>query len=628
MLRSLVDGTSSETGRPFFKKLVKSVAQALSVYGVWVTEYLEEEKRLRALAFWLGNDWVEQYEYDIAGSPCETVVTNGQLVHIPENVIALYPEDPELSRFGAVSYLGLPLIHQNGKVLGHLAVLDTKPMPEDPLVLSVFRIFGSRSTAELERLYAERAMQEREEKLNLLVTSAMDAIIEFNQELRIIRFNPAAEKLFGCSSANAIGRFFPELLDLQSKTKLEKLSKELSTLDNNSRSTWIPGGMQARGTTGFFPAEATLSMYTLNGHNFFTLILRNVNERLEAERRIESLQSEAEYLREEIRIAHNFSDVLGHSKKLLALLKDVHEVSETDATVLIFGETGTGKELIARAIHASSKRKQKAMIKVNCAAIPSSLMESEFFGHEKGAFTGATGKRDGRFALADRGTLFLDEIGELPPELQVKLLRVLQEGEFEPVGSSVTRKVDVRIIAATNRNLLQLIEEDKFREDLYFRLNVFPIRIPPLRERAEDIPLLVSDFMTKFAQKIGRPPVRVTQQSLETLQNYDWPGNVRELQNVIERAVILSTSGTLDLDRAFSEASRLESHATSKLSQQSETILTSEELEEMERANIVRALESCQWKVSGKNGAAEILHMNPSTLSSRIRSLRIVRPKP
>ncbi|PWT88078.1 MAG: Fis family transcriptional regulator [Acidobacteria bacterium] len=623
LLRSLVEGTSAETGQRFFASLVKNVAQALSVHGAWVTEYLREEKRLRALAFWLGNDWVNGYEYDISGSPCEIVVSENRPVHIPENVINLYPQDHDLKAFGAVSYLGIPLSDQEGRVFGHLAVLDNKPMPEDPRALAIFRIFASRAVAEMERLSAEKAMREREEKLNLLVNSALDAIIEFDQNFRILRFNPAAEKAFGASSAAVIDTIISSLVDRESWTKLEKLVEELAVRREGNRSMWIPGGLRAQGPPGLFPAEATLSMYALNGKNFFTLILRNVNERLEAERQIQSLQSETEYLQEEIRTLQNFSEIIGRSEKLLSVLKEVHEVADTDATVLIFGETGTGKELIARAIHAISKRKQKPMIKVNCAAIPSSLMESEFFGHERGAFTGAIGKREGRFTLADRGTLFLDEIGELPLELQVKLLRVLQEGEFEPVGSAVTKRVDVRVIAATNRDLLKQTAEGKFRQDLYFRLNVFPIRIPPLRERLEDIPMLASNFVTKFAQKIGRPPVRITEASIRGLQSYDWPGNVRELENVIERAVILSTTGTLNLDRAFPEVSTAQ-HTTA--SNSPETIMTAEEVNEMERANIMRALNSSGWKVSGKNGAADILGMNASTLSSRIKALRIKRP--
>ena len=257
---------------------------------------------------------------------------------------------------------------------------------------------------------------------------------------------------------------------------------------------------------------------------FYTLILRNVNARLQAQQKIRSLTVEAEYLREEIKELQNFDEIVGQSEPVARVLRDIEEVAGTDATVLILGETGTGKELIARAIHRTSRRREKPLIKVNCAAMPATLIESELFGHEQGAFTGATKKREGRFALADGGTIFLDEIGELPVDLQVKLLRVLQEGEFEPVGSSRTQKVDVRVIAATNRDLKQATREGKFREDLYYRLNVFPIELPPLRERGDDIGLLAANFARKFAQRMGRSIESLSEDCIRRLQGLQLAG--------------------------------------------------------------------------------------------------------
>jgi transcriptional regulator with GAF, ATPase, and Fis domain len=293
--------------------------------------------------------------------------------------------------------------------------------------------------------------------------------------------------------------------------------------------------------------------------------------------------------------------------------------------VLILGETGSGKELIARAIHGASPRRERPMVKVNCAAIPASLIESEFFGHERGAFTGATGKREGRFALADGGTIFLDEVGELPLELQGKLLRVLQEGEFEPVGSSRTRKVNVRVVAATNRDLFREVQDGRFREDLYYRLSVFPLTVPPLRERGDDIALLAEEFARKFAQKTGRTLAPFTPQCLARLKAYPWPGNVRELQNVIERAVITARDGRMNLDRALPDVPEI-SALPAAVEEASDRIRTVQEIEALERANILRALEACGWRVSGDNGAAQRLGMNPSTLSSRIKALGIRRP--
>jgi len=338
------------------------------------------------------------------------------------------------------------------------------------------------------------------------------------------------------------------------------------------------------------------------------------------------LTVEAEYLREEIKELQS-DEIVGQSEPLARVLSDIQEVAGTDANVLILGETGTGKELIARAIHRKSHRCEKPLIKVNCAAMPATLIESELFGHEQGAFTGATKKREGRFALADGGTIFLDEIGELPVELQVKLLRVLQEGEFEPVGSSRTQKVDVRVIAATNRDLKQATQVGKFREDLYYRLNVFPIELPPLRERGDDISLLASTFANKFAQRMGRLIEPLSEACIGRLKAYGWPGNVRELQNVIERAVITARDGRLNLDRALPESAK-EMIAEAVLSAETpKRVRTAKELEELERANLMAALEATGWRVAGETGAAQLLGMKPTTLSSRIKALGIERPR-
>jgi transcriptional regulator with GAF, ATPase, and Fis domain len=367
---------------------------------------------------------------------------------------------------------------------------------------------------------------------------------------------------------------------------------------------------------------------------FYTLILRDVNERQESERKIRSLTVEAEYLRQEIRERHNFDLILGQSAVICRVLQDVRQVAPLDTTVLIQGETGTGKELFARAIHQASARRHEPFIKVNCAAIPANLIESEFFGHEKGAFTGATSKREGRFALADGGTIFLDEIGELPLELQSKLLRVLQEGEFDPVGSSRTRKVNVRVITATNRKLADEVKAGRFREDLFYRLNVFPIEVPPLRERREDIPVLAASFARRFAQRMGRALDPLGPECERRLRAYSWPGNVRELENVVERAVITAEGGRLNLDRALPSDPELQQNTRPSLpdsdtgsANAKPVVRTIKEMEELERQNLVRALESCDWRVSGTSGAAQLLGMNPSTFNSRMKALGIQRPR-
>jgi PAS domain S-box-containing protein len=477
-------------------------------------------------------------------------------------------------------------------------------------------------------LRAEVQVREHEQKLSRLVGGAMDAIVELDRHLRVTQMNPAAEKIFGSGAADLTGQTFAHFLTADSREKLAGLIIELDTRPEGQRNLWIGGGLTVTPNGGeSFQAEATLSRFDLQREPFYTLILRNINDRLEAEQKIRSLTVETEYLCEEINALIGSDEVVGGSESLMRVLGDVKEVAPTDATALIMGETGTGKELIARAIHAASRRRRKPLIKVNCAAIPAALIESEFFGHEQGAFTGATKRREGRFALAHGGTLFLDEIGELPIDLQSKLLRVLQEGEFEPVGSSQTRKIDVRVIAATNRDLEKSVGEGKFREDLYYRLNVFPIRLPPLRERREDIGVLAMAFARRFAQRMGRTLEPLSEDCLRRLQAYHWPGNVRELQNVIERAVITARDGRLNLDRALPDGAGPAAAAETPSNGAPKRVRTAHELEALERENLLAALESAGWRVAGENGAARLLGMKPTTLNSRMKALGITRQR-
>jgi len=327
------------------------------------------------------------------------------------------------------------------------------------------------------------------------------------------------------------------------------------------------------------------------------------------------LQAENIYLQSELKVEHNFENIISTSDELNKVLRSVEQVASTDSSVLILGETGTGKELLARAVHSISKRADRPLVKVNCATLPENLIESELFGHEKGAFTGAISRKIGRFELANGGTIFLDEIGELPLSLQTKLLRVLQEGEFERLGDTNTLKVDVRVIAATNRNLEKEIVEGSFRKDLFYRLNVFPIKIPPLRDRREDIPLLVNHFLKKYNTKVGKELELISKEMMERLQRYDWPGNVRELENIIERAVVTSTGKKLIIGDWL---------AQSDTSKTRSKILP---LEEMEKQYIIEVLENTEWKVSGEKGAAKILDINPQTLVSRMKKLGVQKPK-
>jgi len=341
------------------------------------------------------------------------------------------------------------------------------------------------------------------------------------------------------------------------------------------------------------------------------------------------LEKENVYLQEEIRTEHNFEEIVGNSPALLAVLRKVEQVAPTDSTVLIYGETGTGKELIARAIHNRSTREGRALVRVNCSAISAGLVESELFGHLKGAFTGAIERRAGRFELADHGTIFLDEIGELPLETQVKLLRVLQEHEFDPVGSSRPLRVDVRVIAATNRNLLEAVKAGRFRSDLFYRLNVFPLEVPPLRERRSDIPQLVTFYVSRFSKRLGKKMDAVSQETMDTLMAYPWPGNIRELQNVIERAVVLSPGPILRLDKdlvpVVAAERDLEIPAAQGAQQADPTSSRLPTLQEVERSHILAALEQAGGVVEGPKGAARILNLHPNTLRHRMKKFGIKR---
>jgi len=364
------------------------------------------------------------------------------------------------------------------------------------------------------------------------------------------------------------------------------------------------------------------------------VVFRDISARQEAQKELKKALEEVEtlkhrlemenaYLQEELSAEYHFHEIFGQSEAIKAIVRRIGMVAPTDANVLITGESGTGKELIARAIHQSSTRRDRPLIRVNCAAIPKDLFESEFFGHIKGAFTGAVSDRVGRFELADGGTLFLDEVGEIPLELQGKLLRVLQDQQFERVGENRTRAVDVRVIAATNRNLKTEIQAKTFREDLYFRLNVFPIESVPLRRRLEDIPILAQEFLNRACQKFNRPTLALRERDVESLKAYHWPGNVRELENVIERQVI-TADGRLDLELPGQDsATRASAAPNPPVRHFNGELMTEQELRELEKQNLERALKISGGQVFGDDGAAMLLCVKPTTLASRLKKLKI-----
>jgi PAS domain S-box-containing protein len=492
--------------------------------------------------------------------------------------------------------------------------------------------------SELKRTQEE--LQASQELLDKTFSSLEEAVFVVDASDRtIVTCNPAVKRIFGYETDEVIGRN-TKFLHVNHDMYEDFGEALFRSLDING-SYHVEFQMKRKGGSIFFTEHTATQIFDHAGNrSAIVSAVRDITQRKKAQEALikankelemlkERLYEENIYLQEEIRLNQNFENIIGESNAIKRVFAQVEQVSSTDATVLILGETGTGKELLARALHANSRRKHQPLIKIDCAAIPPTLIESEFFGHEKGAFTGAIKSRVGRIALADEGTIFLDEIGELPKDIQSKLLRVLQEGEFEPVGSSKTQKVDIRVIAATNRDLWKAVQDGSFRLDLYYRLSVFPIKVPSLRDRREDIPLLSSFFTQHFAQKINKKIESLSQESIRQLVAYDWPGNVRELQNVIERAVITSREGRLALEPMMpSRESKpmIDTKKSQKLSYEG-PILTTEEMQQLERENLIRALKTAGWRISGKNGAAFLLGMPPSTLSSRIKALGIKRPK-
>jgi PAS domain S-box-containing protein len=619
-LKQIIETTSSYTGKEFFRALVKHLSEILDVHGVWVTEFWPKHNKLNALAFYLDHKQVDEYTYTVTDTPCEPVLDNHNICHIPKNVIDLFPKDPDLKPLGAVSYMGISLRDTDDSVIGHLALLDNKPMPEIPETFAIFKIFASRAAAELRREIAQRKITESESKLYRLVNGTSDAIIEFNVEFKITQANEAAINLFDLKNDEFANKELRELLNSKSYLKLQSIIPQHTILSNKYDSLHINEPLVCLNNKGeSFPTEVNISRYLFKDEMFYVLYLKNIKEKISDKNKIEALKVETIMLKEKVD-THQFNYIIGNSQPIKKSLELVNQVGHTDANVLIQGETGTGKELFAKAVHDASERKEKSMITLNCAALPSELIESELFGHVKGAFTGAVTTREGRFSLADHSTLFLDEIGELPLALQAKLLRVIQEGTFEPVGSSETKSVDVRIIAATHRDLKELINKEKFREDLYYRLNVFPIHIPPLRERGKDIEILANAFFEKLTKNKTITVLPFSKSDISKLQAYHWPGNVRELQNIVERSIITNINGNLNLEGILPIATNQEIKAENQA-----TILTFEEMRQIEKENIIRALNLTNWKISGEDGAAALLKIPRTTLTSRINKFSIKR---
>jgi PAS domain S-box-containing protein len=464
------------------------------------------------------------------------------------------------------------------------------------------------------------------------IERSADSIFWNDCEANIKRVNEAACKLLGYSREELLGR---TIQDINPHSDKKSWSKFWKRLRKEKVIHFEDSHVRKDGTMVL--TEVTANFIEFKGQEFAVGISRDISQRKRNEeeractlREIEKLKGELElqneYLQGEVLELQDFGDIVGKSPALQTILSQIEMVAPTDASSLITGESGTGKELIAYEIHNRSPRSKNTMVRVNCASIPRELYESEFFGHIKGAFTGAVRDRIGRFELASQGTLFLDEVGEIPLDLQSKLLRVLQEGTFERVGDEKTRSVDVRIIAASNRDLKDEVERGNFREDLYYRLNVFPINVPPLRKRIEDIPLLVVYFLGLASKKFKKPEPRLTQANVLQLTNYDWPGNVRELQNIIERAVIISQKGKLTFDLPKTQTERKLPLNLDWDKKQDQNILTFAEMRSLDQENILKALKKTGGKIFGNDGAAQLLNTPPTTLISRMKKSNIKKP--
>jgi PAS domain S-box-containing protein len=493
-----------------------------------------------------------------------------------------------------------------------------------------WQLEDAHARAELER--REAALRTSEARSTAILSAIPDLMFLVYRDGTYLDYHAKDPALLFVPPDQFLGRKLDEVLPPKLAAEFRNCFEQVLVTDNPvllEYSISLPQGVRV------FEA----SIVDCDGDKFLAMV-RDITERKEVEESLRRALAEVQqlkdrlheqniYLQEEIRVASNFGEIIGNSKAMKRVLRQAEQVAPVDTTVLILGETGTGKELLAHAIHNLSTRRKHPLVKVNCAALPAPLIESELFGHEKGAFTGAGAQRRGRFELAHGGTLFLDEVGEIPLELQAKLLRVLEEGEFELVGSSNTVAVDVRVIAATNRNLADAVRAGTFRSDLYYRLSIFPITLPPLRERQEDIPMLVRHLVNQLSVKLGKEIRTISQSEMSVLQNNPWPGNVRELRNVIERAVIVTQGPMLQLIDSLQSLSLEAAFSPPVLHADSQGALDRENqtLEQSEYNLILSTLKKVNWRVEGEGGAAELLQVHPSTLRSRMKKLGIARPR-
>jgi PAS domain S-box-containing protein len=622
-LRTVSEGTAALTGLPFFQAVSRLAAETFGTRYAFIAEVVGPRRdMLTTLAFWQGGAFGENVTYPVAGTPCEAVIA-GEMCHHPRGLQALFPEDRDLAVLGAESYLGVPLVGSSGEVVGHLALIHDQELLPDPQSLAILKIFASRAGTELERQRADDALRESQLRYSTLAETVPEVLYTNRPDGACDYVSQRFLDYTGMTSEAAVGFGWSEAIHPVDRDRTVALWGESARsgrpFDAECRMRRFDGeyrwfrtrSVPMRGPDGTIVRWFGVATDIDDSKRAEEALRAALTEVAQLRDR---LQAENIYLLEEVKQHQGFEEIIGRSPVLQRALRQVEQVAPTDTTVLVTGETGTGKELIARAIHNLSARKHRPMVTVNCGAISAGLVESELFGHEKGAFTGAVSRKMGRFELASGGTIFLDEIGDLSLDLQVKLLRVLQEGEFQRVGGSATIKVDVRVIAATHKDLDAAVEDGRFRADLFYRLNVFPIRTPPLRERQEDIPALVRYFVMKYTAKTGKRIDTVPKSVLDSLGAYAWPGNVRELANVLERSVIVSRGNSLELGEWVA------------MPVETRPVARDSGARDLSREQIIEALERSGWRVSGPRGAAQALGLKPTTLEARMKRLAISRP--
>ena len=587
--------------------------------------------------------------------PIGSVVVSGRQRAVPDlNQQPVSPLDPDWMREEGIRGYAINPISYKGEALGAIVSATREPFQDElrpwggilanqigaaianarafeEIQVTGKRLEQANQRLELElvkRKQTEEKLRESEQHYRRIVETASEGIWELDEHYATTLVNRRMAEMLGYESQKMVGRRLSEFLFEDDVASLpERIAARRQGLTERYEQRY----RHKDGSAVWMYVSATSVRDAEHRFLGSFAMLMDITERKRAFEEIQRLKAQLEmqnaYLEEEVVEAKAFGELVGQSQVLRHIVNQIDLVAPTEASALILGESGTGKELVAREIHQRSRRKDKPLVRVNCASIPKDLFESEFFGHTRGAFTGAVKDRAGRFEAAEGGTIFLDEIGEVPLDLQSKLLRVLQEKSYERVGEDRTRRADVRVIAATNRNLQRQVEAGRFREDLFYRLNVFPVQVPPLRERMEDVPLLAKHFIETSVRELGCPKPRLTRAAIAKLQNYHWPGNIRELRNVIERAIIISRGGALDFDLPVTESAVVPSRQAARAKSEAEPeFLTEAELQRRERKNLITVLEKTHWRIKGENGAAELLGVKATTLKARIKKMGLKRP--